>query len=272
MGSRKPIPQLLATISLCHDAWVNFLTRKSIALAPWFVLLVIWEMAGRLGFLSKFILPWPSLVFSSLAHELMSGALVADMASSLLRVMGGFAAAVVLGTALGFAIALSQTLARVCNPVLNFLRPIPPVAWVPLAIVWFGIGNAPAFFLTFVAAFFPIVLNAAEGVRSIPEQHFQVAACLQAPPRLVFRRVIWPGALPQLFTGYRVGFGVAWMAVVAAEMIAARSGLGHLIQVSQDVLRTDLVVAGMATIGFIGIACDWLLLQLARRAMPWERA
>ena len=186
--------------------------------------------------------------------------------------LGGFVAAVFLGTALGFAIALNGTAARVCDPILNFLRPIPPVAWVPLAIVWFGIGNAPAFFLTFVAAFFPIVLNAAEGVRAIPEQHFQVAACLQASPQMVFRRVIWPGALPQLFTGYRVGFGIAWMAVVAAEMIAARSGLGHLIQVSQDVLRTDLVVAGMATIGVIGIGCDWGLRRLARRAMPWENA
>jgi len=259
---------LLATISLCHDAWV----KKSIALAPWLVLLAVWEIAGRLGFLSKFILPWPSLVFSSLTQELISGALLSDVAWSLLRVLGGFVAAVFLGTALGFAIALNGTAARVCDPILNFLRPIPPVAWVPLAIVWFGIGNAPAFFLTFVAAFFPIVLNAAEGVRAIPEQHFQVAACLQASPQMVFRRVIWPGALPQLFTGYRVGFGIAWMAVVAAEMIAARSGLGHLIQVSQDVLRTDLVVAGMATIGVIGIGCDWGLRRLARRAMPWENA
>src|SRR3569833_1141704 len=131
---RKPTPQLRATISLCLDAGV----KNSIALAPWIVLLVIWEIAGRLGLLSKFILPWPSLVFTSLAQELFSGALLSDMAWSLLRVLGGFVAAAILGTALGFAIALNRTAARICDPVLNFLRPIPPVAWVPLAIVWFG--------------------------------------------------------------------------------------------------------------------------------------
>jgi ABC-type nitrate/sulfonate/bicarbonate transport system permease component len=241
-------------------------------LLPWLAGLAAWEIAGRAGLLSRFIFPWPSLLVSAFWNQLLTRDLILDVAWSLARVGGGFLLAAVLGTLLGFAIGLNRSLSKLFDPLFNFLRPIPPVAWIPLAIVWFGLGNGPAFFLTFVAAFFPIVLSSAAGVAGIAKPHFQVAECLQASRWLVFKRVVLPGSLPHVLAGYRIAFGVSWMAVVAAEMIAAKSGLGHLIQVSQDVLRTDLVMVGMILIGMIGLLFDFLFRRAALYFVPWEKA
>lgn len=236
---------------------------------PWLLVLGFWEMAGRMGWIGHFVLPWPSLVFSAGLAEGWS--FFFDAWMSLWRVGLGFVVAVLLGTFFGLAIGVNRRLANTFEPLMNFLRPIPPVAWIPLAILWFGLGDAPAYFLTFIAALFPIVIGAASGVRQIAPEHFQVAQSLGASRAMIFKRVIWPGALPGILNGCRIGFGVAWMAVVAAEMIAARTGLGHLIHVGQDVLRTDLVIAGMAMIGAIGLLGDWTLRVVARRLAPWER-
>jgi len=239
---------------------------------PWLALLFLWELAGQSGALSAFVLPWPSLVLTAAWSHAATGALFFDIAWSLVRVFGGFFLAVLLATPLGLLIGLSERASSIFEPAVHFLRPIPPVAWIPLAIVWFGLGNGPAFFLTFIAAFFPVIVSTAHGVRSIPAQHFQVARCLEASRSLVFRRIVIPGALPHILAGFRIGFGISWMAVVTAEMIAARSGLGHLIHVSQDVLHTDLVVAGMLCIGLLGLLFDILLRGLARRLTPWGPA
>lgn len=243
--------------------------RLRIAL-PWLFMLVLWELAGRLGWVGHFILPWPSLVLSAAQAEGFS--FLIDSAMSLGRVGVGFMLAVVLGTICGLAFGLNRTFRNLAEPFFHFLRPIPPVAWIPLAILWFGLGDAPAYFLTFIAAFFPIVMGAASGVKQIAPEHFQVAASLGASRKMLFKRVILPGALPQILNGCRIGFGISWMAVVAAEMIAAQNGLGHLIHAGQDILRTDLVIAGMAMIGLIGLLGDWALRRFARWLAPWERA
>lgn len=244
--------------------------RKFSRFLPAIAALLLWELLGRLGLVSRFVLPWPSLLVEAFWELLASGGIFADMGWSLLRVGGGFLLAMVLGTAVGFAIGLNRGVARMFEPILDFLRPIPPVAWVPLAVVWFGLGNGPAFFLTFIAGFFPIVVSSASGVNRIAKQHFQVAQCLQASRMLFFKRVLWPGALPHVLSGYRIGFSVSWMAVVAAEMIAAKSGLGHLIFVSQDVLRTDFVLVGIILIGLIGVFFDAVFRWTMRRLTPWE--
>jgi ABC-type nitrate/sulfonate/bicarbonate transport system permease component len=230
----------------------------------------LWEFAARALSWNPLLLPPPSRVLESLFELLMNGQLATDVARSLDHVGVGFLLAVLIGTPLGIFIGMSAGAQTVIDPVVQFLKPIPPIAWIPLAILWFGIGDAPSYFLTFIAAVFPIALNVQFGVRSISPQHFAVARVFGAGRRLLLTQVILPATLPFAMSGYRIGLGVAWMTVVGAEMIAAPNGLGHLIHASQDLLQTDRVIAGMFCIGAIGLAFDWLLRRLETRLVPWK--
>ena len=236
------------------------------------ILISLWEALAGLGLVNSMVLPAPSTVLTTIVEMAASGQLFADAFQSLVRVLTGFGLAVILGTPLGLWIALNRKAAYFFEPLVHFLRPIPPIAWVPLAILWFGIGNGSSYFLTLIASLFPIVLNVHLGVRSISAQHFNVARCFEASFPLVLRKIIWPATLPFAMSGYRIGLGVAWMTVVGAEMVAARSGLGYLIHSSQDLLRTDRVIAGMVAIGVIGLLIDVLLRRLERRLAPWKDA
>jgi ABC-type nitrate/sulfonate/bicarbonate transport system permease component len=238
------------------------------ALLP-LALLIGWEWGARTGGLNPFLLPAPSAIAATLAGMAASGELMRDLAESLSRVGIGFALAAAIGVPLGLAIGLSKTANHAFAPVVQFFRPISPLAWIPLAILWFGVGNGPSYFLTMIAAFFPIVLNTHFGVRSIATQHLRVARCFQAGRWLTLRRVIWPAALPFIASGCRIGLGIAWMALVGAEMISAHSGLGYLVHVSQDLLRTDRVIAGMIAIGAAGFTMDFCLRKIERRLCPW---
>jgi ABC-type nitrate/sulfonate/bicarbonate transport system permease component len=238
-------------------------------LGPPVILLIIWEGFARQGYLNPFLLPPPSQIAGALVNQLGSGELLVDVKDSLLRVMTGFVLAVLIGTPIGMGIALSRRLNLALSPLIQFLRPIPPLAWTPLAILWFGIGNGPSFLLTMIGAIFPIILSSHLGVRSISRKQLDVADCFGAGVRLKFCDVIWPAALPHILAGYRIGLGIAWMSLVGAEMIAAHSGLGYLIHVSQDLLKTDNVIAGMATIGMIGLILDFAMRFLERRLCPW---
>ena len=238
-------------------------------LSPIIVLILFWELGARLGFFNPIVLPAPSIVFITLFGMITSAELFVDAGRSLTRVLAGFALAVVIGTPLGLWLALSQRLSQWLEPLIHFLRPIPPIAWIPLAILWFGIGDGSSYFLTMVAAIFPIILNVHAGVKSISQAHFEVARSFQASQVLILRKLVWPAALPYTLSGYRIGLGVAWMTVVGAEMVAARSGLGYLIHSSQDLLRTDRVMVGMIAIGTIGLLIDVLLRRAEFWMAPW---
>ena len=149
------------------------------------------------------------------------------------------------------------------------LRPIPPIAWIPLSILWFGIGDTQNQFIIFLGIFFPILINTITGVKGIESNLIRAARCLGAGEFAVIRRVVWRAALPQILTGIRVGLGVGWMALVAAELVGANSGLGFLINDACTVLRTDIVIVGMATIGLVGLILDRIIRVVARRFLPW---
>ncbi|MDA8099413.1 MAG: ABC transporter permease [Nitrospiraceae bacterium] len=238
-------------------------------LLPFGVLLLAWAVLSGTGRLNAFILPPPESVFRALGQSLVSGELVRDMASSLQRVGIGFLIALVTAVPLGILLGTSPRARVLADPLLKFLRPIPPIAWIPLAIVWFGIGNGPSYFLTMVASFFPILTNTFSGVEGVSRQHMAVAHCFQASKASILTDIVLPSALPMIISGIRTGFGFAWMAVVAAEMIATRSGLGYLIYTSQDMLRTDRVLVGMLAIGLIGFLVDTVIVMARDRWVHW---
>lgn len=233
-------------------------------------LLLLWHLASRSLLLNPFILPSPETVAWAFQELLRSPDFWSDALASLRRVLGGFSISVLIGTPLGIFMGSSRKVRWLVDPVFEFFRPIPPIAWIPLAILWFGIGNGPAIFLTMIASFFPIVINSWHAVESIDRKHIDVARSFGANPGMIWREVLIPASLPTILSGYRIGLGLAWMAVMASEMIAAQSGLGYFIHVSQDMLRMDHVLCGMVMIGAIGLALDLLLVRVKIYLVRWN--
>ena len=228
------------------------------------VLLGIWWAASAAGAFPTGTVPAPEDVGYAFVEELTEGRLFNDMIASLYRVAWGFVTAVLAAVPLGLVIGRSAATRAALMPWVNFFRNLSPIAWIPFAIVWFGIGDPPAIFIIFLATFFQITLATAAAAGSVPRIYYRVAEDMGLRGEDVLFRITLPAILPQLVTALRVAIGVAWMVVVAAEMIAVRSGLGFLIVDARNGLRMDLVVCGMITIGTIGIALDFAFARLAR--------
>ena len=165
---------------------------------------------------------------------------------------------------------MSRIVNALLGPLVDFFRPIPPLAWIPLSIVWFGITDAQNEFIIFLAAVFPIVLNTMEGVRDVDRQLIRASRTLGANPLTIITTVILPAALPSMFVGFRSATGIAWMALVAGELVAATSGLGFLISQGRMLFRSDFIIVGMLVIGLIGIVLDGLVRLIQRIIMPWK--
>lgn len=227
-------------------------------------LLALWAVLSAVGAFPTGTVPTPAEVARAFGGEITSGRLLADVIASLYRVAWGFVGGVILAVPLGLVIGRSVRTRAALLPWVNFFRSLSPIAWIPFAIIWFGIGDPPAIFIIFLATFFQIALATAAAAGTVPSIYYRVAEDMQLRGRRVLVEITLPAILPQLVTALRVAIGVAWMVVVAAEMIAVRSGLGWLIQDARNGLRMDLVVCGMIVIGAIGIALDLLFSRLTR--------
>jgi NitT/TauT family transport system permease protein len=235
------------------------------------VALAVWEGLSRAGVINPMILPAPSRVLVRWIAYLKSGELPADAASSLYRVFMGFLIGTGLALPIGLAMGASRSAYAYLNPLVQVLRPIPPIAFVPLAILWFGLGNPPAFFLISLGAFFPVLMNTIAGVRSVDAIYVRAARNLGANKRALFFRVMIPAALPHIMTGIRVGFGVAFIVVIVAEMIAVNNGLGYRILEAREYFWSDKIIAGMISIGLLGLGIDFGLARLSDYLLRWHR-
>ena len=233
-------------------------------------LLLLWSFFCRVGLFETTILPPPFDVFTALYNLLLSGNLLEDISVSIWRVAVGFVLASILGIALGVLTGLSPIVKTFGSPILEILRPIPPVAFVPISILWFGIGNGPAYFLVSLGAFFPIYTNALAGVLSVSPIHRDAALCLGASRRLLLTDVILPASLPYLMAGLKTGLGTAWFCVIVAELVGAQSGLGYMIQLNRLTLQSENVIAGMIVIGCIGYLMNRVMVYIQSRVTPWK--
>ena len=217
------------------------------------------------------IFPSPLDVRRGLAELARRGVLWGYIGDSLRRVLVGFSVAVVLGVPSGLALGWYPAAAQVVNPVIQMVRPISPIAWIPIAIVWFGVGERSAVFLIFVAALFPILVASMNGVRNVPSIFRRASRNFGLSPLRLLATVVFPASLPQIIIGLRIALGIAWLVVVAAEMIAVDSGLGYLvIDARNSGKRYDLVVAAMLMIGLIGLCLDIGFRKLeAVKAVRW---
>ena len=217
------------------------------------------------------VLPSPLEVKNGLAELLQEHVLWNDIQDSLRRVVIGFGLAALLGIPLGLTLGWYPGANKVVNPVIQILRPISPIAWIPVAILFLGVGDHAATSLIFLGAFFPIVVSCVDGVNNVPSVFRRAGRNFGLSPLQLLGRVVFPAALPQIIVGLRIAFGIAWLVVVAAEMVAVDSGLGYLIIDSRNSgKRYDLVVAAMLLIGIIGLALDFLFRGLERvKSVRW---
>jgi NitT/TauT family transport system permease protein len=222
-----------------------------------------WELVCRLAETSVF--PTPGQTWRGFLELIESERLWGDVAASLFRVTWGFLLAVAVGVPLGLVVGWSTRTFRALNPIIQGLRPISPIAWIPIAILWFGIGDGAGIFLIFLSSFFPVTVGSMAAVRNISLVHQRSAMNFGVRGMDLFRRVVLPAAMPQIITSLRIALGVAWLVIVAAEMVGMDSGLGYLINDARNAgSRYDLVVATMILIGLIGILLDFLIRRLER--------
>lgn len=231
---------------------------------------IAWQIASTSVPGLSIQLPAPTDVLSAAIELLQKGSLQTDILASLQRVGVAMGFASLIGFPLGALLGGSKKFAWSVAPVINFFRPIPPLAWIPLSILWFGIGDLQNEFIIFLAAVFPIITNTAEGVRDVDQRLIRAARTLGANDLAVIFTVILPAALPSMFVGFRVGVGIAWMALVAGELVAATSGLGFLISQGRLLFRSDHIVVGMVVIGLIGLLLDALVRAFQNFVTPWR--
>jgi len=240
------------------------------------VVVILWQLISavwlpRVDPTSAVLMPAPSSIAVTAAGMIASGELFFHLLASLKREATAFlyaASAIPLGIAMGWW----RPVYNQVNPIMEILRPIPPLAWIPLSILWFGIGDEQNEFIIFLGMFFPILVNTIVGVKNIDPNLVRAARSLGAPEHRVLMRIVLIGALPQIITGVRIGLGVGWMALVAAELVGADSGLGFLINDARSMLRTDSISVGMLTIGIVGLLIDTAIRILGRRMLPWSLA
>jgi len=251
-------------------------------------LLVLWEIVSHRHIFSPQALPAPTQVLLKWAEYarpyepfdpaqnnyfgwLFSGELPRDLLATFLRVLIGFLIGSGLALPLGLLMGSFERVYRLFNPLIQVLRPIPPIAYVPLSILWFGLGNPPAYFLISLGAFFPVLMNTISGVRNVDAIYIRAALNLGAGRMIMFGRVIVPAAMPHILTGLRVGIGVAFICVIVAEMIAVNNGLGYRIIEAREYFWSDKIIAGMITIGLLGLAIDTVMSRINNYVLRWHR-
>ncbi len=228
------------------------------------IIIGLWTGVWASGAFHESAFPSPFAVLRGFREEITNGRLLNDLITSLFRVSCGFALAVVLGLPLGLLLGQRLGARLALLPAINFFRNLSPLAWMPFAILWFGVGDASSIFLIFLAAFFPVILSTMAAVANIPAVYFRVARDYGLEGMEQLTQVTLPAIMPQVITTLRVTAGLCWLVVVAAEMIAGRDGLGFAVMDSRNGLRTDLLVVEMIVIGVIGVAIDRVLVQLTK--------
>lgn len=260
-------------------AWSGFVERVKPALLALIVpglLLLLWHLASTQGWTR--LIPTPAetakymvdFAVGGIWDDAFSATLHIHLLASIQRVYGGFALAALVAVPLGLMIGRILLVRQLLDPFLQLMRPIPVTAWLPLSMLLFGLGPRSAFFLVFLGAFYPILLNTVFGVRNVEPRLFEAAAMLGCSGRAQFYKVVLPAALPSIFTGLRLGLGLAWFVIVVGEMTGVPQGLGAVIMDGRTLSRTELVICGMIVIGVAGYLSDRIVVLLMNRLLRWS--
>lgn len=245
---------------------------RSIFLSVWMplALFILWCLASGLGWVNPYLLPKPASVYVAFVELIEDGTLFNHISASLGRAFGGYFLAVLIALPMGYFFAKYETLHIQSRLILESLRMIPPLSLIPLLILWLGIGEVAKLTIVLLASFFPIYLNAYSGFKQLDYRYGELAKTLNLNTFEKIKHIEFPGALPAVFTGLRLGFGYSWRALVSAELIAASSGLGYLISDASEMARTDQVFVGIVMIALLGITGDWIFQRILKKVAPWS--
>lgn len=238
------------------------------------VLIGLWFLVTGMGWIKPLFLPAPAAVWAKFVQALTEGVSNSTLAqhtlASLGRVLGAFFLALVVAVPVGILMGVNRWMRGILDPIIEFYRPLPPLAYLPLIIIWLGIGEFPKVFLIFLAIFAPMAIAARAGVRSVSTEQIHAAYAMGASKMQVIFHVILKAALPEIFTGMRIGIGVGWTTLVAAEMVAASRGLGFMVLNSAEYLASDAVIMGIIVIGVLAFAFDLLIRRIEKALIPWK--
>lgn len=237
------------------------------------VIVGLWALASAYALVSPVFLPSPRQVVLALYNLVVTGFVDATLAehvgASLYRIFGALIASILIGIPAGLAIGTSRVGRGILDPIVEFLRPLPPLAYLPLVIIWVGIGEASKITVIALSMLPSIILSTSAGVRAVSKDHVNAARSLGASKAQVLREVVLPSAVPSILTGIRIALGAGWTTLVAAELVAATSGIGFMIQSAAQFLVTDIVIAGIIVIALIAIVLEYVARLIERRLMPW---
>jgi len=237
-------------------------------------LLVLWWLASHLHWVPPLFLPTPEVVaqrlYESATGQLTDAPLAEHFGWSMFRVFTAFIAACLTAIPVGIAMGVSRILRGVFDPPIEFYRPLPPLAYLPLIVIWFGIDELSKVLLIYLACFAPLAMTARAGVRSVSQEQIHAAYSMGASKQQVIRHVVVPAAMPEILTAMRIAIGFGWTTLVAAEMVAANKGLGQMVLNASNFLRTDIVIMGIIVIGVVAYLFDLLMRYVERIAVPWK--
>jgi NitT/TauT family transport system permease protein len=256
--------------------WAAKLKAVGLALIVPALLLALWQVATTMRWTRLIPTPYETAVymvdfiFGGIYDDAFSGTAHLHLLASLQRVFGGFALAVCAALPLGLLIGRKPLARQILDPFFQLMRPIPVTAWLPLSMILFGLGAKSAFVLVFLGAFYPVLLNTIFGVKNVDSKLFEAASMLGCTGNAQFFRVVLPAALPSIFTGLRLGLGLAWFVIVVGEMTGVPQGLGAVIMDGRTLSRTELVICGMIIIGLVGFISDAIVVAIGRRLLRWS--
>lgn len=249
-------------------------TKFILKLLSWIILIaiiILWQVAGEKSWINPTVMSQPAKIWAKFIQMLGDGSLFKHIFASIVRVLKGFVYGAGLGLILGLLIGLSEKFETVANLFVGILRPIPPIAWIPLLILALGIGEESKVTVIAIGSFWPMLLDTINGVKSTDKQLLELGRTLEKSRRTVILKLILPSAVPAIFTGARQAISRAWSCVVTAEMIAASMGVGFLIQYARELSQPALMFVGVASIGLIGLLIDWIMMRLEKRLLYWNQ-
>jgi sulfonate transport system permease protein len=234
------------------------------------MIVILWETVTRFKVFPAVILPPIGMVVRSFIDQFKSGQLLADLAISIQRVLEGYSISVVLGVTLGVFMGISEKMNKFFILSLNAIRQIPIIAWMPLIILWAGIDEASKVVIIVIGSIFPILVNTINGIKLTPKEYLEVGQMFKLSKWDLLQKIYFPSAIPFIFTGLKLGLGTSWMVVVAAEIIAASSGIGYRINDARSLMRPEVVIVGMIMIAIIGVFMDQILSKILKKITPWR--
>ena len=247
----------------------KLLTYLNYSLLP-ISIVILWYVVTKIGGVPPVLLPTIGSVIESFGAQIKSGRLIQDLAVSLTRILKGYSLAALVGITLGVVMGMNERMNRFFIFTFTSIRQIPMLAWIPLLVMWFGIGEESKVAVIFLASYFPIMVNTVSGIKRTDAKLIEVGKMYHLNHWELFTKIYLPSALPSIFVGLKLGLGISWMAVVGAEMIAANSGIGFRINDARSLMQSSVVFSGMISIAIAGVVMDLILTWIAKVSTPWE--